>query len=134
MEVDFVTSLQCSIKNCFCRASQLIDKSDLAIVVLLSLMWHECQKSCFFGNNCVPCAMCYDKQLGVSTSTPIFLEFACITPSPEHYKECHRKHDIAEKGEHIQKEKRFAVKSVVTHPLSPTLTFFFKSPSVYWSA
>ena len=81
-----------------------MDKSDLAIVVLLSLAWHECQKSCFFGNNCVPCAMCHDEQLVIATSTQVVLQFACITPSPQLYQECHRKHDIVEKGEHSYRE------------------------------
>ena len=108
-----------------------MDKSNLAIVVLLSLAWHECQKSCFFGNNCVLCAMCHDKHLVVSTSIPVFLEFFCITPIPQLYQECHSKHYIVKKGEHICKEKRFPNKICGDSPPFTHPNFFFKSPAVY---
>ena len=75
--------------------------------------------------------MCHDKQLVVSTSTQILLEFACITPSPQLHQECRGMHDLVEMGQHIYKEKKFQSEisgdsSQFKHP-----HFFFISSAVH---
>ena len=53
IKVAFVTSQQCSIKNLFCGVNGLMGENNLAAIVPQSFMWHEYQKPCFFGKNCV---------------------------------------------------------------------------------
>ena len=48
-----MTSQQRSIKNLFCGVNGLMDENYLAAIVPLSFVWHEYQKPCFFGKNCV---------------------------------------------------------------------------------
>ena len=65
-----------------------------------------------------------DKQLVVSTSTQVFLEFACIKPSPQLVIELViESMIIVEESKHIHRKKDFQMKSMVTHPHSLALTF-----------
>ena len=51
-----------------------------------------------------------NKEFVVSTQISAFLEVACITPNPQLYPGCQRKHDFLDKGEHNYREKRFLSK------------------------
>ena len=61
----------------------------------------------FFEKLCDTFLTCHDKEFVVSTQTSAFLEVACITPHPQLYPECQRKHDFLDKEKHIYREKKF---------------------------
>ena len=103
-------------QNLSCGASGLMEEKNLAAIVFLSFEWYEHQKLCFLGKIVCYVSNLSNKEIVVSTQISAFLEVACITPNPQLYPECQRKHDFLDKGGHILREKKYLCKICCDSP------------------
>ena len=111
--------------------SGLMDENNLAANMFLSFEWYEHQKLCFLGKIVCHVSKLSNKEFVVSTQISAFLEVACITPNPQLYPGCQRKHDFLDKGEHNYREKRFLSKICGDSPPFTHPHFFFKFLAVH---